>query len=287
MYPKISIIIPALNEETTIISVIKDIKENLWNSKYEYEVIVIDDASEDQTVEMAQKEDAKVITHPQNKGYGASLKTGIKNSEGEFIAIMDADGSYKGSDLLRLLEYVDENDMVVGARTKPGIKEPIMRKIAKFFLNQLASYLVETKIPDLNSGLRIMRRDRLNEFFRILPNNYSFTTTLTLSFLNSNLRVSFIPIDYRKRLGGKSKIRPIYDTFNFLQLILRTVMYFNPLKVFVPVTIFLFLAGIAVFLYSYFFLGKVMDITTIVFILASIQILAIGMIADLIIRKIR
>lgn len=284
-YPKISIVIPAYNEETTIISVIKNIKENLWNSKYEYEIIAVDDASKDQTAKMAQKEGVKVIAHRQNKGYGASIKTGIENSSGEFIAIIDADGECSGKDLLNLTGYLEKNDMVVGSRIKHAIKEPVLRKIAKFLLKQLASYLVEVKIPDLNSGLRIMRRDKLIEFSKILPNGFSFTTTITLAFLNNGLKVHFVPIDYKKKHSGKSGIRPIYDTLNFVQLIIKTVMYFNPLKVFVPVSMFLFIAGITVLLYSFFFRPEVMDITTIILLLASVQILAIGMIADLIIKR--
>ncbi len=285
MKEKISIIIPAFNEETAIAGVIKDIKENLIGSKYEYEIIVVDDASRDQTAKIARKEGAEVIIHPQNKGYGATIKTGIKSSDGEFIAIIDADGSYAGKDLSNLAGRIQDNDMVIGARTKPGVKESLLRKIDKSFLTLLASYLVETRIPDLNSGLRIIRKDRLKEFFKILPNRFSFTATATIAFLNSNLRVSFVPIDYKKR-QGKSKIKPIHDTLNFIQLTIKTVMYFNPLKVFIPASLFLFIAGIVVFLYSYFFMAQVMDITTVVLILSSIQILAIGMIADLIIKRI-
>lgn len=284
MNEKISIIIPAFNEETAIAGVLRDIKENLRGSHYGYEIIVIDDASKDQTAKIAQQEGVKVITHRQNRGYGASIKTGLRSSSGQFIAIIDADGSYQGKDLLNLAGQIQDNDMVIGARTKPGVKKSALRKIAKFFLNRLASYLVETKIPDLNSGLRIMKKEALNEFLRILPDSFSFTTTLTLAFLNCNLRISFVPIDYKKR-HGKSKIRPIRDTLNFIQLIIRTVMYFNPLKVFVPVSIFLFFSGVAVLLYSKFFMPAVMDVTTVVLMLASMQILAIGMVADLVIKK--
>ena len=284
MGEKITVIVPAFNEESGIVSTIKDVKENLASSKYEYEIIVVDDCSEDNTKEMARKEKVKVIEHRQNKGYGASIKTGINNSDGKFIAIIDADGSYKAEDLSNLIKNMQDNDMVIGARTKPGAKISLLRKIDKFFLTLLASYLVETKIPDLNSGLRIMKRDKLKDFLKILPNKFSFTTTATIAFLNSNLKVSFIPIDYKKR-RGKSKIRPINDTLNFIQLIISTVLYFNPLKIFVPVSILLFASGIAVLLYSHLFLAQIMDVTTVVLILGSIQILAIGMIADLFIKR--
>jgi len=284
MKEKISIIMPVFNEEKGIAGVIRDIKNTLVSCNYEYEIIVVDDGSTDQSVKMALKEGAKVITNKRNKGYGASIMTGIKNSDGEFVAIIDGDGSYAAKDLLNLTRHIKENDMVVGARTKPGINEPFLRRIDKFFLKKLASYLIEMKIPDLNSGLRIMRRDRLSEFLRILPKGYSLTTTVTLLFLNSDFNVEFIPIDYKKR-RGKSKIRPVHDTLIFMQLIIRTVIYFNPLKVFLPVSIFLFASAIFILFYSRFIMGRVMDITTIVLIVASLQLLATGMIADLIIRR--
>ena len=284
MSQNISIIIPAFNEEEGIAGVIKDIKDNLIDAEYGYEIIVVDDASEDRTREVAQKEGAILIRHEQNRGYGASIKSGIEGSKGEFIAIMDGDGSYTGKDLLNLTKFIQDSDMVIGARTKKGIKQSPLRKIDKFFLTLLASYLVEARIPDLNSGLRIMRREELNRFLKILPNKFSFTATATIAFLNSNLKVTYIPIDYNKR-RGRSKIRPVYDTLNFIQLIIRTVIYFNPLKIFIPVSISLFLTAIMVFLYSYFFTPKVMDITIIILMLFSMQLLAIGMVADLIIRK--
>jgi glycosyltransferase involved in cell wall biosynthesis len=285
MKQKISIIIPAFNEEEAVVSVIKDVRENLVDTRHEYEIIVVDDASSDNTAIIAEQEGVRVIAHSKNRGYGASLKTGIGNSDGEFIAIIDADGSYKGKDLLRLIEKIDDSDMVVGARIKKSVNDDPLRKIVKFFLNLFASYLVEVKIPDLNSGFRIIRRDKIRKFLKILPDGFSFTTTITIAFLDSGLSVSFVPVDYEKRRLGKSKIRPIYDTLNFIQLIIRTVLYFNPLRVFVPVSIFLFLSSIAVFLYSKLFLDKILDITTIVLFATSIQMLAIGMIADLIIRR--
>ncbi|MFH1622837.1 MAG: glycosyltransferase family 2 protein [Candidatus Omnitrophota bacterium] len=285
MKQRISIILPAFNEGDSISSVIKEIKASLSNIDYDYEIIVVDDASLDSTGQIAEREGVKVIAHTQQRGYGAAVKTGIKNSDGQLVAIIDADGSYAASDLLTLIEQLKDNDMVVGARIKPGAKIDWLRKIAKLFLTLLASYLVEAKIPDLNSGLRIMKRDELMRFLNILPNKFSLTTTTTLAFLDSNLRVKFIPVDYRKRRGGKSKIRPIYDTLNFIQLIIRTVIYFNPLRIFVPLSLLFLLLGIGVFLYSRLFLAKVMDITTVILLVSSIQILSIGMIADAIIRK--
>lgn len=285
MKGKMSVIIPAFNEELGIAGVIRDVKQHFEGSGYSYEIIVVNDASKDQTEKIAHDEGVKVISHQKNKGYGASLKTGIKNATGEFIALIDADGTYKGEDLLKLSEYMQENDMVSGARVKPKVlHESFLRTIAKFFLRKLASYLSETDIPDFNCGLRIIRKDKVGDFLRILPNRFSFTTTITLAFLSNNLRVHFVPVDAIKR-RGTSKIRPLHDTLNFAQLIIRTIMYFNPLKVFVPASLFFFFAGIAVLLYSRLFLMEVMDVTVVVLILASFQILAIGMVADLIVKK--
>jgi glycosyltransferase involved in cell wall biosynthesis len=285
MREKISIIVPVYNEGLNVSDVVREIVNSMRDSKYEHEVIVVDDASTDDTAHIAAGEGVKVIRHEINRGYGASLKSGIINSDGEFVAIIDGDGSYSARDLLVISDFIQDNDMVVGARTKPGAKISLPRKIDKFFLTLLASYLVETRIPDLNSGLRIIRRDRLGKFMKILPNKFSFTTTITIAFLDSNLKVKFIPVDYRKRRRGRSKIRPIHDTLNFIQLIIKTVMYFNPLKVFIPISLFFFLCGLAVFFYSLFFMPKVMDITTVILFVASIQIIAIGMIADVIIKR--
>jgi glycosyltransferase involved in cell wall biosynthesis len=278
----ISIIIPAYNEEKIIEQTIKNLKKELDKLNLDYEIIVVNDASTDKTKEILEKtEGIKLINHPKNRGYGAALKTGIKNSIYDWILIIDADGTYPNESIADLIKYASDYDMVVGARTGKKVKIPLIRRPAKWIINKLANYLSKTKIPDLNSGLRIMKKPLLEKFIHILPDGFSLTTTITLAALTNDYTIKYIPINYSERVG-KSKIRPIRDTLIFFQLIIRTILYFNPLKVFVPFSLILFLLGVGIFFYSYFFMTRILDVTVAVILISSIQILAIGMIADLV-----
>ena len=223
---------PAYNEESCVAEELKLIKKTMDDSDYTYEIILVDDASVDKTAEIvAQFDWVKLVPHFQNKGYGAALKTGIQKAKHDVIIITDADGTYPHAEIPRLLGDIDDYDMVVGARTGKGVKIPLIRRPAKWCINRLANYLTGMKIPDLNSGLRIMKKNVIEKFLRFLPNGFSWTSTITLAMLTNNYQVKYTPIAYHKR-SGRSKIRPIRDTLNFLQLIIRTVVYFEPLKVF-------------------------------------------------------
>ncbi len=279
----LSIVIPAHNEEKAIGAVLDELIEVLEGQKYE--IIVVDDGSTDKTPKIVQKKDSiKLIQHHYNKGYGAAIKTGIKNATNEVILIIDGDGSYPVKAIPELLKEADKYDMVVGARTGKEVKIQLYRRPAKWFLSKLANYLAETKIPDLNSGMRIFRRKEVERFLNILPNKFSFTTTLTLAYHTTGLLVKYVPINYYKR-AGKSKIRPFKDGFNFIMLIFRTITYFNPLKVFLFVGFAFFLAAVFIFLYSALFSGRFMDVTTIVLVVAAIQTIIFGLLADLVVRR--
>jgi len=281
----LSIIIPVYNEEESIEKVIIDLREYSAEKKYNYEIIVVNDGSTDRTKEILEKIDGiKIINHLENQGYGAALKHGIKQSQGDLILITDADGSYPHESIKDLMKYITDYDMVIGARIGKKVKIPLIRKPPKWILNKLANYLSGTKIPDLNSGLRIIKKPLIKKFFPILPNGFSFTTTITLAALTNDYLVKYVPIDYYKR-AGKSKFRPLRDTLNFFQLIIRTILYFNPLRIFIPLSLILFLLGLGIFIYSYFFTSYILDTTTAIFIISSVQILAIGMLADLISKK--
>jgi len=276
-------VIPAHNEEKAIGAVLDELIEVLEGQKYE--IIVVDDGSTDKTPKIVQKKDSiKLIQHHYNKGYGAAIKTGIKNATNEVILIIDGDGSYPVKAIPELLKEADKYDMVVGARTGKEVKIQLYRRPAKWFLSKLANYLAETKIPDLNSGMRIFRRKEVERFLNILPNKFSFTTTLTLAYHTTGLLVKYVPINYYKR-AGKSKIRPFKDGFNFIMLIFRTITYFNPLKVFLFVGFAFFLAAVFIFLYSALFSGRFMDVTTIVLVVAAIQTIIFGLLADLVVRR--
>ena len=279
----LSIVIPTHNEEKAIGAVLDELIEVLEGQKYE--IIVVDDGSTDKTPKIVQKKDSiKLIQHHYNKGYGAAIKTGIKNATNEVILIIDGDGSYPVKAIPELLKEADKYDMVVGARTGKEVKIQLYRRPAKWFLSKLANYLAETKIPDLNSGMRIFRRKEVERFLNILPNKFSFTTTLTLAYHTTGLLVKYVPINYFKR-AGKSKIRPFKDGFNFIMLIFRTITYFNPLKVFLFVGFAFFLAAVFIFLYSALFSGRFMDVTTIVLLVAAIQTIIFGLLADLVVRR--
>ena len=281
----VSIVIPAYNEETGCLPVLRQLVATMEDSELEYEIIVVDDGSTDSTPEKLEELEGAitVIRHSRNMGYGAALKTGIRASVHDLIAITDADGTYPNERLPELVGLIEGQDMIVGARIGKSVKIPLVRRPAKWAINQLANYLAQTNIPDLNSGLRVMRREVLDRFIRLLPSGFSFTTTITLAMLTNGYPVHFEAIDYEHR-AGRSKIRPIRDTLNFIQLIIRTVMYFRPLRVFVPLSLLLILASVGVLVASYL-QGEVMDVTTVVLFVAGIQLLGTGMIADIVDRR--
>ena len=282
---EVSIIIPAYNEREGIAHVIESLR--LLKERYgtRWEIIVVDDGSTDGTPAMVKNfGDVILIQHPLNRGYGAAIKTGIRHAKYNTLVISDADGTYPVNDIPKLIAQLPKNDMVVGARHIYGSNIPLSRRPAKWMLNKLANYLTGIKIPDLNSGLRVMKKDIVMKYFHLLPDGFSFTTTITLAMLTNNYIVEFIPIEYKIR-SGRSKIRPIRDTMNFIQLIIRTVLYFDPLKIFLPISAFFFVSSIAVLVFSYLFTPKIMDITTVIFFISGVQILAIGMIADLIDKR--
>lgn len=283
---KISIVIPVYNEEEEILSTIDSINKVMKKSDIAYEIIVVNDGSNDNTKEILNKssQDFVYCQHIKNKGYGASLKTGIRLAKSDTICITDADGTYPNKDIPKLYNIFSENDydMVVGKRSFG--KLPLITKPAKWFISKLANYLVEFKIPDINSGLRIFKKGQVTKFFNIISDGFSFTTTITLAMLTNNLRVKYVPIEYYKRKGN-SKIRPIYDTLNYIQLIIRTVLYFNPLKIFIPISLLLFILALFFLFYSWLFLTQLMDITVMMLFISAIQVFAIGLIADMIDKR--
>ncbi len=282
----LSVVIPAYNEERGVGDVIRKLQNVLENSGCNYEIIVVDDGSTDKTVDIVRETGVRLIQHSFNRGYGAALKTGIRQAKHDIVVITDADGTYPVDAVPSLVERMSEYDMVVGARTRDSVKIPFIRQPAKWILGKIANYLTGTTIPDLNSGLRAFRKNVVLKFFNILPSGFSFTATITLAMLTNGYLVHYIPIGYSKRVG-KSKFKPIRDTGRFLSLMSRTVMYFNPLKVFLPISAALFIAALAVFLYSLLFTPKMMDATVTIIVMTAVQVLVIGMLADLIDKRMR
>jgi glycosyltransferase involved in cell wall biosynthesis len=276
----VSIIIPAFNEEDSISRQIEIIQRELASNAIDHEIIVVDDGSADETASRAKETDARVIHHPVNKGYGAALKTGINAACNEIVIIIDADNTYPADAIPAMLEEIREYDMIVGARVGNNVHIPFMRKPAKWFLQKLAGYLAGETIHDLNSGLRIMKKSIVERFYHILPSGFSFTTTITLAFLCNGYLVHYHPIEYHRRVGY-SKIRPV-DAYYFLLLILRTIVFFNPLKIFLPLGAFFFIAGLGKFIYDIFL--ENLSESAIFGFLGAFIIWAIGLLSDQIAR---
>ncbi|MBN1895718.1 glycosyltransferase family 2 protein [bacterium] len=282
----LTVLIPAYNEEESIADVVRQAQAVLKKRRIRHEIIIIDDGSSDGTFEKTRRiSGVRVLRHSRNRGYGAALKTGINHARHELICITDADGTYPHEKIPALLKRFDSDcDMAVGARTGGKVAIPLARRPAKWFIGKLANIVAGQTIPDINSGLRIFRKSVAEKFIAMMPDGFSFTTTITLAMIANGYLVDYIPIDYHNRLG-KSKIRPVHDTLNFIQLIVRITLYFAPLKIFLSLGMMLFLLGIAWGFFSYFVLGRFADASTIVILMASLQTAMVGLLAELINRR--
>ena len=276
----LSVVIPAYNEERAIKDTVKAIRTALDPLGIVYEVIVVDDGSADATLDRARETDATVLANQTNLGYGATLKHGVRHAQYEYVAIIDADGTYPAEDLPNMLALCRDQDMVVGDRGAAMKNVPMIRKPAKWMLNSLASFLAERKLNDLNSGLRVFRRSELVPFIPLLPQGFSFTTTITLCMSCNGKRMIYTPIEYRKRIG-KSKIRPV-DFVNFIVLVMRIITLFNPLRIFIPLGLVFFGLGTIKALYdiSQWNLSE----TAIFAFLTALLMWSLGLIADMITR---
>ena len=235
MTRELSIIIPAFNEAKSIGGVLQELLE----SGIQGDIIVVDDGSTDETAEIAEAAGVQVIRNEYNMGYGAAVKTGIRRCHSEYIALFDADGQHKADDLKELLKFRNDYDMVVGERTESR-NNPFIRGPAKKLLQFVANNLSGRKIPDLNSGLRVIKRKEVVKVLNILPNTFSLTTTLTIAFHKMGHLVKYVPITTYKRIG-KSTVSIPLDGTRTLLLIVRIVSLFSPLRFFLPLSVFLFL----------------------------------------------
>ena len=284
----VSVVIPVYNEEQAIGDDLDLVIETMETTDYDYEIIVVDDGSTDSSAQIVrQRSKVNLVQHPYNRGVGAARTTGIKNAKGDVIVMTDGDGTYPNQDIPRLLAYMEEYDMVVGARRREAGTLRWLRSPVKHLIRLLASYLVGMKIPDLNSGFRAFRKELAGNYLNILPRTHSWVSTITVAFLSDGHTLKFIPIDYYPR-KGKSKFRPVADTYNYLSLVARTIMYFDPLKVFLPVALCLGTVATAKLIrdlltYRTFYIPG--DTLRVVFIAA--QVFVIGLLADLIVRKSR
>lgn len=278
MKKSLSAIIPAHNEEKTISRVINELKNELSKLDLDYEIVIVDDASTDKTKEIIEKiSGIRVIHHPLNKGYGVSLKTGIKEARFNNLLFFDADGQHKTECLPEMIKHMDDFDMVSGMRI--GYKGPIIRQPGKRLLLWLANYLAQQKIPDLNCGLRIVKKDKILKFLHLLCDGFSFSTTSLLLFLNEGLSIKYIPITIDKK-QGKSKVRPKHalDTLIF---ILRTILMTNPLKVFLPISILILIFSFVSLAHDIFFVSSAnISSTSIILLISSLLIFLFGLMTD-------
>lgn len=276
---RVSIVIPAYNEEAAVREGVIELRKFFEVTDIIAEILVVDDGSRDKTAQEAKAAGARVIQHRSNRGYGASLKTGILAATYDIIAITDADGTYPAKYLPEMLNELEHADMVVGSRTGADVHIPLSRRPAKWFLRVIANYVANTKIPDLNSGLRVFRRDVAVQYFAILSDQFSFTTTITLALLCDNYAVTYIPIDYRKR-QGKSKIVP-WDAGSFAILIFRVAMLFRPLRVFIPLALMCILYGsIKAFTDILIFNDKNISASAILAFVSALTMVLTGMLGD-------
>lgn len=242
----ISIVIPIYNESETIKSVLVELKNFLdKQSDIEYEIICVNDCSTDNSLEILNSIDfIRVISHKINRGYGAALKTGINNAKNETVLIMDSDGQHKPEDIPRILKPLKEGyNMVVGSRKITNTKKS--RILGKILLHKVASYLIRYKIPDINSGFRCFYKSEAKQYLHLCSDRFSFTTSITLAYLQDGKDVKYVPIEVRERAGGESQVK-LKSGLRTLLKIIQIVMVFNPLRVLLPlVFLFMFLTGVS------------------------------------------
>ncbi len=270
---EITILLPAYNEESNIGNTILKIKK-LYPA---FEILVVDDGSNDKTVSTAMEAGANVWPHPYNMGNGAAIKTGLRCAKGDWVIMMDADGQHDPEDIARLLEFKDQYDMVVGARSKDS-KTSMHRDIANWFYNELASYVTKFKIEDLTSGFRLVSKETAQKFIYLLPNTFSYPSTLTMAYLRSGRSLKYIPIQTKKR-KGKSKIKLAHDGARFLLIIAKIATLFSPLRVFLPISFFSFLTGILYYIYTFITVHRFSNMSALL-ITTSIIIFMMGLISE-------
>jgi glycosyltransferase involved in cell wall biosynthesis len=276
MTSKLTIIIPAFNEEKSIAQTLKDIL--LHSENYGWQVIVVNDGSTDGTYGILNeyKGRCKIIHHPYNKGYGASLKTGIRSAKTDFIATYDSDGQHRPGDLKMLWDKAHDYDMVVGQR---DVETDVFRIPGKWILKKTANILLGRKIPDLNSGLRIFRTSFILKVLHLMPEGFSFTSTSTLAAYKMGYSVGYLPIHVTKRIGT-STVRQTRHGFLVIMLILRLIILFSPLRIFLPVSALLALIGSGYAIYVIITVRLMLANGAVLFLLTSLIIFFFGLLVD-------
>ncbi|HUY87580.1 MAG TPA: glycosyltransferase family 2 protein [Pirellulales bacterium] len=284
---RLTVLLPAYNEEQAITRVLGEIVEALADLAA-YEILVVDDASTDRTAELAEQFAAecwhcpvRVIRCPVNRGAGAARKIGVRAARGEVVVMLDADGSYPAAAIRELLRFFPAYDQVNGARTSEQGTLRWLRRPTKWFIRKLACYLTGHRIPDLNTGLKAFKREAMLPWLWVVPDGFSCVTTMTLAFLTNGYAVKYVPTEYRPRIG-KSKFHPIKDTAAYLSTVLRIVLYFRPLKVFLPLSGLLIAAGVLKSVWSWTSTGSMQE-SDIVVMVAGFMTCMLGLLAEVIV----
>lgn len=241
--PYLSVVIPVYNEDQVIGSLLESVRQALDAYGQSYEVLVVNDGSTDDTAKAIAKAGVRVVTHPYNMGNGAAVKTGIRNANGEVLVLMDGDGQHNPEHIAKLVQYIPQYDMVVGSRSGGSYQGPFHRRLANKVYNLLASYITQRRVVDLTSGFRAVKRDIARKFVYLLPNTFSYPTTITLGMIKAGHSLKFEPVATNKRVG-KSKIKLLRDGMRFFLIMIKIATLFSPFRIFFPLSLASILSGI-------------------------------------------
>lgn len=270
----ISVVMPAKNEAGAIRKVIESVRQVLPHA----EIVVVDDGSTDDTAKIAVDAGVRLVSHPYSMGNGAAIKTGARSANGDLIVFMDADGQHDPADIPRLAEQIEQGfDMSVGARSRDA-HASLGRGIANRFYSRLASYMAGQQILDLTSGFRAVRGNRFRKFLYLLPNGFSYPTTITMAFFRAGYSVAYVPITAAQRIG-KSHIHPLKDGLRFLLIIFKIGTLYSPLKLFIPIAFAHGLLGISYYAYTYSTSAR-LSVATVFMLTAAVTIFLIGLVSE-------
>lgn len=272
---KISVILPAKNEAASLRTLLPEVQVRMPDA----EIIVVNDGSTDDTADVCRQHDVKLVTHLYSMGNGAAIKSGARVAQGEILVFMDADGQHQPRDIPLLLEKLAQGyDMVVGARSRRS-QAGMHRAFANGFYNRLASWMVGQRVADLTSGFRAVGAGKFRSFLYMLPNGFSYPTTITMSFFRAGHAVGYVPIHASRRIGSSSHMRILRDGVRFLLIIFKIGSLYSPLKLFFPISVFFFLLGCSNYLYTFIKLHRFTNMSALLFITAVI-IFLIGLVSE-------
>lgn len=272
---KLSLILPARNESAGLRSLLPELVKILPDA----EIIIVNDGSDDDTLAVCAEHAVRVVTHTHPKGNGAAVKSGARAAHGDVLIFMDADGQHKPEDIPALLEkFAEGHDMVVGAR-QSGSHAGAHRAVANDLFSRFATWMVQQPVEDLTSGFRVVKASKFRKFLYLLPNGFSYPTTITMSFFRAGFSLVYLPIHTPRRAAGNSHIRPIRDGVRFLLIIIKVGTLYSPLKLFLPISAGFFLTGLSYYLYTYFSVGRFTNMSALLFI-SAIFIFLVGIVSE-------